>query len=180
MTVRVSLVRHGQTAWNAERKLLGWTDVPLDAVGETQARSLGAGVDISKYDRIWTSDLGRASMTARLAGWEATPDATLREFDFGELEGLTWAELDPDVREGLAAFEGFKAPGGESTEEFTSRVVGFLDACGTASHLIVTHGGVIRAALRLCGESASFPDHGVIYTIDWSRRLVLDVQTPTT
>lgn len=180
MTVRVSLVRHGQTAWNAERKLLGWNDIPLDAVGEAQARSLGACVDISKYDRVWTSDLGRASMTARLAGWDATADVDLREFDFGELEGLTWAELDPGVRDGLVAFEGFQAPGGESTAAFTSRVVGFLDSCDAASHMVVTHGGVIRAALRLCGESASFPGHGVIYTIDWSRRLVLDVQTPTT
>lgn len=180
MTVRISLVRHGRTAWNVEQRLLGWTDIPLDAVGEAQAGSLGESIDISKYDRVWTSDLDRASMTARLAGWEATADADLRELDFGELEGLTWAELHPDVRADLVAFEGFEAPGGESTDGFVSRVVGFLDACRAGSHMIVTHGGVIRAALRLCGESASFPEHGVIYTIDWSRRLVLDVQTPTT
>lgn len=179
MTVRVSFVRHSQTDWNVDHRMLGWTDLPLNVEGERKARLLGAVVDISRYTDIWSSDLRRASDTARLAGWNATPDVRLREIDFGEIEGHTWAELDTDVRAGLSAFDGFVAPGGEAVTAFVARVRDFLDGLVTGSHMAVTHGGVIRAALRVCGETGSFPGHGVIYTIDWTRRRVLDVQTPT-
>lgn len=179
MTVRVSFVRHGQTDWNVDHRLLGWTDIPLNREGERQARLLGAAVEISRYTEVWSSDLGRAAETARLAGWEATPDARLREIDFGEIEGLTWGELDSELREGLSTFDGFVAPGGESVATFVERLSDFLDGLVAGSHMAVTHGGVIRAALRTCGEAGAFPGHGVIYTVDWSRRTVLDVQTPT-
>ena len=179
MTVRVSFVRHGQTDWNLDHRLLGWTDLALNAEGERQAMLLGAATDITRYTGVWSSDLRRAVDTARLAGWQATPDRRLREIDFGKLEGLTWTELDPVVRKGLAAFEGFAPPGGESVAMFTQRTTEFLDGLVAGAHLVVTHGGVIRAALRLCGEGGAFPSHGVIYTVDWTRRTVLDVQTPT-
>lgn len=179
MTVRVSFVRHGQTDWNVDHKLLGWTDIPLNLEGERQARLLGATVDISRYTDVWSSDLRRASDTARLAGWDATPDIRLREIDFGEIEGHTWAELDTEARAHLSAFDGFAAPGGESVAAFSQRVRDFLDGLVPGSHMAVTHGGVIRAALRVCGETGSFPAHGLIYTIDWTRLTVLDVQTPT-
>lgn len=176
---RMSLVRHGQTSWNAEGRLVGWTDVPLDEVGEQQAAYLGAAVEVSRYSAVWTSDLQRATATARLAGWEAHPDRRLREIDFGELEGSTWNSITPDLRDGLVAFEGFAAPGGESTASLVARITSFLDERRDGPHLLVTHGGVIRAVLRLCGESGAFPRHGQVYTIDWNRRLLTDVQTPT-
>jgi 2,3-bisphosphoglycerate-dependent phosphoglycerate mutase len=179
VTVRVSFVRHGQTEWNVHHRLLGWTDLPLNAEGERQARLLGAAVQISRYTDVWSSDLRRASDTARLAGWDATRDVRLREIDFGELEGSTWRELDAGVRADLSAFDGFVAPGGESAEAFVGRVSEFLDGLVPGAHMAVTHGGVIRAALRVCGEAGAFPDHGVVYTVDWTRRTVLDVQTPT-
>lgn len=179
MTVRVSFVRHGQTDWNVDHRLLGWTDLPLNLEGERQARLLGAAVDISGYSDVWSSDLRRATDTAQLAGWVPAPDVRLREIDFGNIEGLTWGELGTDVRADLAAFDGFVAPGGESVAAMVERVSDFLDGLATGSHMVVTHGGVIRAALRVCGEAGSFPGHGVIYTVDWTRRLVLGVQTPT-
>lgn len=180
MTVRVSFVRHGETVWNVDRRLLGWNDLPLDPVGERRARDLGAAVDIGRYTAVWCSDLDRAAATARLAGWQATSDRRLRELDFGELEGRTWAELDPETRAGLVAFEGYTPPGGESVTSFVARVVEFLDSLPPGAHMVVTHGGVIRAALRACGEMGAFPGHGIIYTVDWTRRQALDVQTPTT
>lgn len=172
-------MRHGQTDWNVDHRLLGWTDLPLNLEGERQARLLGAAVEISRYTGVWSSDLRRASDTARLAGWDAAPDARLREIDFGQIEGHTWAELDTDVRAGLLKFDGFIAPGGEAVAGFVARVGDFLDGLVPGSHLAVTHGGVIRAALRVCGETGSFPGHGVIYTVDWTRRTLLAVQTPT-
>ena len=180
MTVRISFIRHGRTAWNADRRLLGWTDIGLDGVGERQAMELGRHLDISAYDRVITSDLSRATATARLAGWAgADADWRLREIDFGQLEGMTWNELPDQVRDALVAFDGFVAPGGESTADFVDRIVGALDGFGDGAHMVVTHGGVIRAVLRQCGESGTFPDHVTVYTVDWGRRLVLDVQTPT-
>ncbi|MDX1448925.1 MAG: histidine phosphatase family protein [Acidimicrobiia bacterium] len=180
MTVRISFVRHGRTPWNLDRRLLGWTDIGLDGVGEQQARDLGARLDMSPYERIVSSDLSRATATARLAGWTRTEaDWRLREIDFGELEGLTWDSLAPEVREGLIAFDGFTAPGGESTADFVGRVVDALEGFDDGTHMVVTHGGVIRAVLRQCGQSGTFPDHVTVYTVDWGRRKLLDVHTPT-
>lgn len=180
MTVRVTLVRHGRTAWNAERRLLGWTDLPLDHEGAVQAVELGVRVGRAVHDTVWTSDLQRATETARLAGWAPYAiDHRLREIDFGELEGRTWSELEPSVRDALVAFDGFVAPGGESTAGLVERATDFLDDLDTGTHRIVTHGGVIRALLRVCGETGAFPDHGAVYTLDWRRRVLLEVQLPT-
>lgn len=175
----MTLIRHGQTGWNAERRLLGWSDVPLDGVGCQQAAALGASIEMSPYARVWSSDLGRAVTTARLAGWDPTEDPRLREFDFGELEGLTWDSLDDATRDGLIGFEGFRAPGGETMSVFVDRVTDFLESRSREMHMIVTHGGVIRAVLGLCGEPGVFPAHATMYTVDWDRRVLLDVQTPT-
>ncbi|HVR31832.1 MAG TPA: histidine phosphatase family protein [Acidimicrobiia bacterium] len=175
----MTLIRHGQTDWNVQRRLLGWSDVPLDRLGREQAAALGASIDISPYARVWSSDLDRAVTTARLAGWEPIADSRLREIDFGELEGLTWASLDDATRDGLVGFDGFSAPGGETMSAFVDRVTDFLESRSPEMHMLVTHGGVIRAVLRLCGEPAVFPDNATMYTVDWDRRVVLDVQTPT-
>jgi len=180
MTVLVSFVRHGRTEWNVDRRLLGWTDVGLDDVGVRQAVALGSRIGADTFDSIWTSDLGRAVATAVHAGWSARSDVRLREIDFGDLEGLTWSGLSPDVRESLVAFDGFVAPGGESTAALVTRLRDFLDALSPGSHLIVTHGGVIRAALRVCGVATDFPRHGALYTVDWTAARLLTVQTPTT
>lgn len=180
VTVRISFIRHGRTSWNADRRLLGWTDIGLDGVGERQAVDLGRRLDITSYDRVITSDLSRATATARLAGWAgADADWRLREIDFGQLEGMTWDEVPDQLREALVAFDGFVAPGGESTSDFAARIVAALDDFPEGAHMVVTHGGVIRAVLRHCGELGAFPDHVTVYTVDWGRRLVLDVQTPT-
>jgi probable phosphoglycerate mutase len=140
---------------------------------------LGVSVEIDRYASIWSSDLERAIMTARLAGWDATSDPRLREIDFGELEGLQWDALSLADRESLAGFDGFQAPGGESTAQLSQRIVGFLDALGPGWHLAVTHGGVIRALLRMCGATDGFPQNGTIYDIDWTSRTVVRVQAPT-
>jgi 2,3-bisphosphoglycerate-dependent phosphoglycerate mutase len=179
MTVLVSFVRHGQTAWNAEHRLLGWTDLPLDETGRRQAVDLGGRVDAGAYDSVWASDLRRAVETARLAGWSPAIDVRLREIDFGSLDGSVWTKLESSIRDELAAFDGFEAPGGESTGAFVERIVDFLDGLRGGSHLVVTHGGVIRAVMRLCGRPGAFPDHAAVHTVDWSRRLLVDPQTPT-
>ena len=59
-------------------------------------------MDVLDYAEVWSSDLRRATDTARLAGWEAVSDTRIREIDFGRVEGFTWDELPPDLRADLA------------------------------------------------------------------------------
>lgn len=170
--VIVWLVRHGQTAWNVDRRFQGWTDVPLDQTGRDQAERLRATLETAAFDGIWSSDLSRAVETARIAVGPPTVDRRLREMDFGDIEGAAWDELEPEVREGLKRFEGFAAPGGESAESFMSRVFEFLDELPDGNHLVVAHGGVLRAVGRLCGDER-FPGHTHVMRVDWHARRLL-------
>jgi 2,3-bisphosphoglycerate-dependent phosphoglycerate mutase len=167
--VRLWLVRHGQTDWNAQRRFQGWADVPLNEVGRSQATALRTVLEPLTFDGVWSSDLARAVDTARLAYREPVTDPRLRELDFGDLQGRTWEELSPPVRDALAAFDGFHAPGGESMAEFSDRVHGFVDALPPGDHLVIAHGGVVRLLGRVCGADG-FPDHAAVLTLDWSSR----------
>lgn len=149
MTLR--LVRHGETAWSAERRYTGRTDLPLNATGIVQAEALGA-IAKESYDSIWCSDLRRAVETASHMGVSATATPRLREFDFGDLEGMRWCDLDEVTKNGLLSFDGFRAPGGGTVEAFASTVDRFVASLGAGRHLLITHGGVIRHLLRRVGD----------------------------
>ena len=99
---RIYLIRHGETDWNAEERLLSRTDVPLNAMGERQAHDLAAALAAVPWDRAITSPLIRARRTAQIL-LAARPDAPdlvvddrLVEMDFGPYEGWTSAELEAD------------------------------------------------------------------------------------
>ncbi|WP_114312300.1 histidine phosphatase family protein [Thermus caldifontis] len=161
------LVRHGETLWNREHRLLGWTDLPLTPTGEAQALSLrGRLPSLPGY----SSDLQRALKTASLAGIPSFPTPALREIHFGALEGARWEELEPRYQEALLRFQGFQAPGGESLEAFLERVFRFLEGLRGPA-LLFTHGGVIRAVLRTLGEDALLPP-GSAVVLDWPRRVL--------
>lgn len=165
--MEVWLVRHGETLWNLERRLLGWTDLPLTPLGEAQAQSLkGRLPPLPAY----SSDLKRAVQTALLAGFQPVPTQALREIHFGALEGLRWEDLDPGHREALLGFQGFAPPKGEPLEAFQERVLRFLNSLKAPS-LLFTHGGVIRAALRALGEDA-LPPLGSALVLDWPKRIL--------
>jgi broad specificity phosphatase PhoE len=134
------LVRHGETDWNAEGRLQGHTDQPLNDYGRRQARALAdrlAGNDIAA---IYTSDLSRARETAEiLAERLALPvvtDPDLRERNWGNWEGLTGTERDRIEHVG------------EANEAHSERVLrGVLRIA--AAHpddrvVVVTHGGSLR------------------------------------
>ena len=170
--VRLWLVRHGQTDWNAQRRFQGWADIPLNAVGRSQAEALRPVLEPVAFDGVWSSDLSRAVDTARLAYGEPVTDPRLRELDFGEVQGLTWDELSPPVRDALATFESFHAPGGESLAQFRDRVHGFVDDLAAGDHLVIAHGGVVRLLGSACGVDG-FPDHATVLSLDWSSRVRL-------
>lgn len=157
----VWLIRHGATEWSQEGRLNGWTDIPLNELGRTQVRELARSIELPPRTTIWTSDLERAAASAALLVTHGSPlkgvtvrsDQRLRELNFGELEGLTWSELDTDTRTALTNFDGFEAPEGESVAALVARVDGFLAELGrheptAGPHVVVTHGGVIRTLLR--------------------------------
>jgi probable phosphoglycerate mutase len=89
---RLLLVRHGQTAWNQERRFLGRTDIPLDATGRAQAARLAARLSTTPLAAVWSSPLSRARETAAALGAPHL-DPDLVELDMGDLEGLPAAEF---------------------------------------------------------------------------------------
>ena len=93
---RLVLLRHGQTAWNAERRAQGHADVELDDTGRAQAAAVAPYVAAMRPRYVWSSDLARARETgacvAAEAGLELRLDDRLREYHLGERTGLTMAE----------------------------------------------------------------------------------------
>ena len=173
MSVIVWLVRHGETDWNAEGRFQGWTDVPLNETGRSQAEWLARVLAHLTFDGVWSSDLSRAVETARIAVGEPSIDPRLRELEFGDIEGTAWADLDADLRAALRDFDAFRPPGGEPAPVFFDRVFEFFDDLPPGVHIVFAHGGVIRAVSRACG-SDGFPTHTDIVKVDWADRLRLD------
>ncbi len=171
MSVHVLLVRHGQSAWNHERRLTGWTDVPLSDLGREQARALRPRLEAlgHTWAGVWSSDLQRAAETARLAWGPARPDVRLRELDFGDLEGARWDELDPSVVASFRSVEGLAAPGGESFIDLRRRVEAFLDELPVGRHLVFCHGGVIRSVASPLGLQG-FVGNVATVELDWTAR----------
>ncbi|WP_337845278.1 histidine phosphatase family protein [Thermus sp.] len=161
------LVRHGETLWNREGRLLGWTDLPLTPEGEAQALALRGRLPPLPAH---SSDLKRALRTAELAGFAPRATPSLREIHFGLLEGAPWEGLDPLHKEALLRFQDFHPPGGEALEAFQERVLRLLDGLREPS-LLFTHGGVVRAVLRTLGEDGLVPP-GSVVVVDWPHRVL--------
>lgn len=158
-------IRHGETAWNREGRLQGHLDLPLNALGERQARRLGEAMAEQPLDAIYASDLDRAHVTARhLAaphGLPVTLDARLRERGFGAYEGRLWAEIEAEAPEAALRWRrrdpDFAPPGGESLTVFSARCIAAVTELAVAhpgqTIAVVAHGGVMdclyRAATRL-------------------------------
>ena len=144
MSLRLCLVRHGSTEWSEARRYTGHTDVDLSELGREQARDL-AWLSERAWDGVWSSDLSRCLQTAAIAGFEPVPDARLREIDFGEVEGRSWEDLDPQTQEAIVGFESFAPAEGESVVQLRARLASFVSELEPGDHLVFTHGGVIRA-----------------------------------
>ncbi len=121
----VALVRHGQTEWNASKRFVGRTDIPLDATGHQQARTLAAGLDAS-FDAMYSSPLQRALQTAHaLAPPQPVVLPGLAELDQGELEGLTGEEAHRRFPDFFEAWRrdptSVACPGGEGLQDCRDR-----------------------------------------------------------
>jgi glucosyl-3-phosphoglycerate phosphatase len=152
--MRLLLVRHGETVWNAGRRLQGNRDIPLSAAGRAQASALAPVVAAHRPAHVVTSPLARTRETAELLGYRGERvDARWEEADLGDWSGQHIEALQ-ERGEDYAAWRAGRLtpPGGEPFAALTARVAaGLADLCvapGTGVVLVVTHGGPIRAAVR--------------------------------
>lgn len=162
------LVRHGETQWNALRKLQGWKDIPLNDVGTAQAQQLEryfASHFTPVPDTIYSSDLSRAYETAAIATKPfKLPIHTsqhLRERHYGIYEGHDWALLNAGdaERPAINFRELYQAvEGGESLAEFAQRIQSAFEVLANKHKgekvMVFAHGGVIDIAWRLSNQIA--------------------------
>jgi broad specificity phosphatase PhoE len=151
------LARHGQTAYNHERRFQGHLPVPLDDTGREQARALARAATQRGWGALWCSPLERALQTAQIVGeaidMQPHPDARFAETDCGDWTGRTFDEIEAEDPQRFRAFitadPSFAFPGGESFAQQAARVQdGLVDVrAGELPALVVCHRGVMRLAL---------------------------------
>jgi broad specificity phosphatase PhoE len=152
-SIRITLVRHGESVANRSQRWQGHGNSELSELGRAQARALATRLAGRRFDRVVVSDLERAQATARALELPFDSDPMLREFDIGAWEGLTREQVVAQFGEQLArldAGEDVAIGGGESYVSFCARVddsLGRLRATLTPGQhaLVVCHGGVIGA-----------------------------------
>jgi probable phosphoglycerate mutase len=163
--MRLILLRHGETKWNAEQRLQGQDNSELSERGVWQAREFLPYAKALFPAQVVSSDLGRTRQTVELIGYpEAPSDARLRELDMGEWTGRAKQDL---VREHPQDYLDWRAgtftpANGETWQAFRARVAdGIRDWLRRTEGdlLAVVHGGVIRAA---CHEFLGLPPARVV------------------
>ncbi|MCF6521682.1 histidine phosphatase family protein [Streptomyces sp. JJ36] len=161
---RIVLWRHGQTAWNLERRFQGSTDIALTEDGVAQARRAARLLAGLRPDAIISSDLQRTRATAAelaaVTGLEVTHDEALRETYAGAWQGLTHDEITERYAEQYAAWkrgEPVRRGGGELETEVAERAAPVVERSAEKLPdggvlVVVSHGGTIRTTLgRLLG-----------------------------
>ncbi len=158
---RICLVRHGETAWNVEKRLQGHLDIPLNETGVAQAAAAAQGLAGIEFAAIYASDLIRARTTAEAAaqvlGLPVQLTAELRERNCGEFQALTQKEAAARYADDYHRYHDrdvdFVIPGGESLGGLAARITATFNRLAAAhagqTILIVSHGGVLDIIHRL-------------------------------
>lgn len=175
---RLILIRHCEPEADAHGRCYGSLDFGLSPGGRAAAAALGETLGSVRVDSVVSSPRLRAVQTAEPIAAPVTDDR-LRELDFGEIEGLTYEEVErtrPELfRRWMEAPTEVEFPGGESYATLAARVRPAIDELVAAggTHVVVTHGGPIRAVLADCLEmpaAAIFrlaQDYGGVSVVDW-------------
>ena len=164
----ICFIRHGETTWNAERRMQGHIDIPLNTAGMGQAKRLATALTQTKhsFDAIYSSDLERALHTANVVAnalslaVQTTPQ--LRERNVGQLQGLLLSEapvLLPEIWQSHIARDlDHDLGGGESIRAFHQRMQGVLELLlrqhRGQSILAVSHGGSLDMIYRIVTQQA--------------------------
>jgi probable phosphoglycerate mutase len=186
MPARLCIVRHGETAWNAEGRVQGQLDIPLSANGLAQARCVAAALPERRFSALYSSDLLRVLETARPAAakleLEVRMEPRLRERHYGVFQGLTYAEARATLPSDYARFKSkdpeFDFHTGESLSAFFSRATQCIDEIARRHEgeevLVFTHGGVLEMVYRFatgCGLSTprdfELPNAAFNWLEDW-------------
>jgi probable phosphoglycerate mutase len=150
---RVVLLRHGRTAWNAQRRFQGQADPPLDEVGRAQAYEVATLIAALRPDLLVSSDSARAVQTAEIVGEVAKLPVHLeprfRERDLGHWQGLTREDVAvryPDEYADWTAGRDVSRRGGESRTEVAARAhAAFLELAQVPTAVVVTHSATAMA-----------------------------------
>ncbi|MFF8640210.1 histidine phosphatase family protein [Streptomyces sp. NPDC015345] len=151
MAPRILLARHGQTEWSLSGKHTGRTDIPLLDEGRRGAKLLGERLHRAPYDglpdvEVRTSPLARARETCEIAGFgdRARPWGTLMEFDYGDYDGMTPADIQA-IRPGWLIWRD-GVPGGETLAQVSARADEVVEWARSADRdvLVFAHGHILR------------------------------------
>lgn len=173
--MRLLLVRHGETEWNREGRYQGHTDVELSTTGLWQAERLCDRLAEQRIDAVYSSDLKRALQTAQIItskhNLAVIPCKELREIDFGELEGMTFDEIQRHYPDWGGMSSDVSLPRGENLSQLTARIELFVsrlvEHSGDRIVLVVAHGGSLQVLVcillgigiehwrQICLDSAS-------------------------
>lgn len=181
--MKILLVRHGITDLHTGDRFWGRTDMPLSRAGIRQAEQLHDRLAAEKLDAVYASPLRRASRTAEIiaAGHNITVTSRddLSECDFGEVEGLTFDEIQvryPALAEELRLRKTGAFPGGETIEQLNDRVLSFLKTLEIhrpeQTLLVVAHGGPVR--LLICNLLGLGPEHWVQFRVDYASLSIVE------
>lgn len=155
MITNIYLIRHGQTDYNKNGIMQGaGIDSSLNETGMEQAKRLSFAMQDEKleFDVVFSSPLLRALQTAQITtSWQnqqILTDELLREIDCGDMEGRSFAEMDPDLLTGLRNDPYQKYPNGESSADVRKRGLEFMSKISKRNEktiLVFSHGNMIRA-----------------------------------
>ena len=159
-TFKIHLIRHGLSEGCVEGKYIGQTDVMLTEDGKKQLLDMKSRAVYPRAEVVISSPMNRCIETARILYPDAKPLILdgLNEYDFGEFEGQTAAELqtDPAFTEWLSGKADAGAPYGETNGEFQKRVCGCFNELvagliktGVSDAAVITHGGVIMTIMQM-------------------------------
>lgn len=160
MQTTLVIVRHGETIWNVEQRLMNHLDSPLTALGLDQAERVARRIALEPPAVIYSSDLERAMVTARMIGSACRlpvhPCPRLQEYHNGVFAGLTWEEIRARFPVEYARYRSedidFAPPSGESRRQFHDRIVERLEEIVKLHPgelvLVVGHGGTMSVAFR--------------------------------
>ena len=176
----LTLIRHGQTDWNLQRRLQGRSDIPLNDTGREQARAVGRELAVSggHWDVLVSSPLQRARETAQVIGREIGLELSrtyedLVERAFGDVEGRDCTGMGDDERHAMMEKHG------EATEDVVQRGLSVLRTILTdfpgKDVMVVAHGTLIRLTLdRVLGTELPSLDNGQVLTVTAEQVLSAD------
>jgi broad specificity phosphatase PhoE len=177
--MEIVLARHGETEWSRDRRHTGRTDIPLTDNGRRQAGVLGGALADRNFARVLSSPLSRALETCREAGLGERAELTgdLCEWDYGEYEGITTAEIRT-WRPGWNLWRD-GCPGGETAADVGGRVDRVIESLAglEGDAAVFAHGHVLRIlTARWLGLG---PEAGALFKLDTGTLSVLGYERET-